>query len=93
MVQMRCDHRAGIYYGVSHGLRHVAHAGIDPGRGQAESRPFGVIRTISDNANENAATDFMRFVKSVAARYAFCIVRQFCAQLQAIQANKVSAGT
>ena len=55
--------------------------------------PFGVIRTISDNANENAATDFMRFVKSVAARYAFCIVRQFCAQLQAIQANKVSAGT
>jgi len=52
-----------------------------------------VIRTISDNANENAATDFMRFVKSVAARYAFCIVRQFCAQLQAIQANKVSAGT
>ena len=64
--------------------------------------PFGVIRTISDNANENAATDFMRFVKSVAARYAFCIVRQFCRQLQAgvqaniqadVQANKVSAGT
>jgi adenosylhomocysteine nucleosidase len=49
--------------------------------------PFGVIRTISDNANENAATDFMRFVKSVAAQYAFYIVRQFC------QANKVSAGT
>jgi adenosylhomocysteine nucleosidase len=40
--------------------------------------PFGVIRTISDNANENAATDFMRFVKSVAAQYAFHIVRQFC---------------
>jgi adenosylhomocysteine nucleosidase len=49
--------------------------------------PFGVIRTISDNANENAATDFMRFVKSVAAQYAFHIVRQFC------QANRVSAGT
>jgi adenosylhomocysteine nucleosidase len=49
--------------------------------------PFGVIRTISDNANENAATDFMRFVKSVAAQYAFYIVRQFC------QANSVSAGT
>jgi adenosylhomocysteine nucleosidase len=46
-----------------------------------------VIRTISDNANENAATDFMRFVKSVAARYAFYVVRQFC------QARKVSAGT
>jgi adenosylhomocysteine nucleosidase len=40
--------------------------------------PFGVIRTISDNANEDAATDFMRFVKSVAAHYAFHIVRQFC---------------
>jgi adenosylhomocysteine nucleosidase len=49
--------------------------------------PFGVIRTISDNANENAATDFMRFVKSVAARYAFDIVKRFC------QASKVSAGT
>ncbi|MES2127222.1 MAG: 5'-methylthioadenosine/adenosylhomocysteine nucleosidase [Pseudomonadota bacterium] len=41
--------------------------------------PFGVIRTISDNANENAATDFMRFVKSVAAQYAFHIVRRFAA--------------
>ncbi|MGB9107123.1 MAG: 5'-methylthioadenosine/adenosylhomocysteine nucleosidase [Telluria sp.] len=49
--------------------------------------PFGVIRTISDNANENAATDFMRFVKSVAAHYAFYVVRQFC------QASRVSAGT
>jgi adenosylhomocysteine nucleosidase len=46
-----------------------------------------VIRTISDNANENAATDFMRFVKSVAAQYAFYVVRQFC------QASRVSAGT
>jgi adenosylhomocysteine nucleosidase len=56
--------------------------------------PFGVIRTISDNANENAATDFMRFVKSVAAQYAFYIVRQFCSQLQASnQASSVSAGT
>jgi adenosylhomocysteine nucleosidase len=51
--------------------------------------PFGVIRTISDNANENAATDFMRFVKSVAAQYAFHIVRQFCAQLQAGQATQL----
>jgi adenosylhomocysteine nucleosidase len=36
--------------------------------------PFAVMRTISDNANESAATDFMRFVKSVAAAYAFHIV-------------------
>ena len=55
--------------------------------------PFGVIRTISDNANENAATDFMRFVKSVAARYAFYIVRQFCLDLREAQASSVSAGT
>jgi adenosylhomocysteine nucleosidase len=57
--------------------------------------PFGVIRTISDNANEHAATDFMRFVKSVAAQYAFYIVRQFCRQLTQAdnQASKVSAGT
>ena len=40
--------------------------------------PFAVIRTISDNANEDAATDFLRFVQSVAAHYAFHIVRRFC---------------
>jgi adenosylhomocysteine nucleosidase len=56
--------------------------------------PYGVLRTISDNANENAALDFMRFVKSVAARYALNIVRQFCLDHQAWnQASKASAGT
>jgi adenosylhomocysteine nucleosidase len=56
--------------------------------------PYGVLRTISDNANENAALDFMRFVKSVAARYAFCVVRQFCLDWRTDnQASKVSAGT
>jgi len=49
--------------------------------------PCAILRTISDNANENAATDFMRFVKSVAARYAYYIVKRFC------QARSVSAGT
>ena len=44
--------------------------------------PFAVIRAISDNANEDAATDFMGFVKSVAARYAFHIVRRFCSELR-----------
>ena len=44
--------------------------------------PYAVIRTISDNANEDAATDFMEFVKSVAAQYAFHIVRRLCRQLQ-----------
>jgi len=40
--------------------------------------PCGVIRTISDNANEDAATDFLAFVTAVAARYALCIVRRYC---------------
>ncbi|QYF95192.1 5'-methylthioadenosine/adenosylhomocysteine nucleosidase [Massilia sp. PAMC28688] len=40
--------------------------------------PFAVIRTISDNANEAAATDFMRFVKAIASRYAFHIVMRVC---------------
>ena len=44
--------------------------------------PFAVIRTISDNANEEAATDFMRFVTSVASRYAFHIVTRFCHALE-----------
>ena len=58
--------------------------------------PCAVIRTISDNANENAATDFMRFVKSVAARYAYYIVRRFCLQdagFMKNQASSESAGT
>jgi adenosylhomocysteine nucleosidase len=40
--------------------------------------PVAVIRTISDNANEDAAHDFMRFVKTVASRYAFHVVMKFC---------------
>lgn len=40
--------------------------------------PCAVIRTISDNANEEAATDFLSFVTSIAARYAFYIVRRYC---------------
>jgi adenosylhomocysteine nucleosidase len=58
--------------------------------------PCAVMRTISDNANENAATDFLRFVKSVAAQYAYHIVRRFCRQdEEAIngQASRESAGT
>lgn len=40
--------------------------------------PFAVIRAISDDANEDAATDFLHFVKLVAARYTFGIIKQFC---------------
>lgn len=44
--------------------------------------PFAVIRAISDNANENAAHDFMHFVKAVAAQYAFQITRRLCRDLR-----------
>jgi len=56
--------------------------------------PFAVIRAISDNANENAAHDFMRFVKSVAAQYAFHITRRLCQDLQGVplQPRSESAG-
>ena len=40
--------------------------------------PFAVIRTISDNANDDAAVDFMHFIKTVASRYAFDVIRNFC---------------
>jgi adenosylhomocysteine nucleosidase len=40
--------------------------------------PFAVIRTISDNANDDAAVDFMHFIKTVASRYAFEVIHNFC---------------
>lgn len=40
--------------------------------------PFAIIRTISDNANEDAAVDFMDFVHKVASRYAFGVLENFC---------------
>lgn len=43
--------------------------------------PFTVMRTVSDNANEEAAVDFMRFVDSVASRYAFGIMKRLCQRL------------
>lgn len=61
--------------------------------------PFAVIRAISDNANENAAHDFLRFVTSVAAHYAFHIVRRLCQELRSAplaprsQSSSDSAGT
>lgn len=45
--------------------------------------PFAVLRTISDSANEDSPVDFARFIESVAAHYAFHIVRRTCLSLQA----------
>lgn len=43
--------------------------------------PFTVMRTISDNANEEAAIDFMRFVQTVASPYAYTVIQQLCQRL------------
>lgn len=40
--------------------------------------PFALMRTISDGANEDSPVDFMQFIESVAADYAFHIVRRWC---------------
>jgi len=40
--------------------------------------PFAVIRTISDNANDDAAVDFMHFIQTVASRYAYDVIENFC---------------
>jgi adenosylhomocysteine nucleosidase len=42
--------------------------------------PFAVVRTISDSANENSAMDFIYFIKHIAARYAFHIMKRLCQQ-------------
>ncbi len=44
--------------------------------------PFAVIRTISDGANEESPHDFMQFIERVASRYAFGIVKRFCARIR-----------
>ena len=44
--------------------------------------PFAVVRTISDNANEDAPVDFLQFIQRVASRYAFGIVKQLCSELK-----------
>lgn len=43
--------------------------------------PFSVIRTISDNANEDSAVDFLSFIRHVASVYAFHTMRRLCALL------------
>lgn len=43
--------------------------------------PFAVVRTVSDSANESSPVDFGRFIQTVAAHYAFHIVRRTCVSL------------
>lgn len=39
--------------------------------------PLGVIRTISDDANDNAIKDFPQFVSSVASKYSYQIIKNY----------------
>ena len=56
--------------------------------------PFAVIRTISDNANEEAATDFMRFVTVGGGAYAFHIVPgAFCRDRQRSRLHRRSTSS
>ncbi len=41
--------------------------------------PFSIIRTISDNANDNAFIDFPAFIKNIASYYAFGIIKYYLA--------------
>jgi adenosylhomocysteine nucleosidase len=39
--------------------------------------PFGIVRTISDAADENAPHDFQRFSREVAGQYSLGILSRF----------------
>lgn len=43
--------------------------------------PFAIMRTISDSANESSPVDFVKFIETVAAHYAFHIIRHTCQSL------------
>ena len=42
--------------------------------------PFAAVRTISDRADDEAHTDFQRFIREVASRYSLAIVSQWLSQ-------------
>ena len=39
--------------------------------------PFSIIRTISDNANNNSHIDFPKFAKIIASNYALGILKHY----------------
>lgn len=42
-------------------------------------RPFAVVRTVSDRADDDAHVDFVKFIEDVASRYSVAIVRRMLA--------------
>jgi adenosylhomocysteine nucleosidase len=47
--------------------------------------PFGIVRTISDSADENAVHDFPRFSREIAGRYSLGILSRFLGARSTIQ--------
>jgi adenosylhomocysteine nucleosidase len=41
--------------------------------------PFGIVRTISDSADENSVHDFPRFSREIAGRYSLGVIQRFLA--------------
>ena len=41
------------------------------------NKPFSIIRTISDNANNNAHVDFPKFANEIASKYALGILKNY----------------
>ena len=44
--------------------------------------PFAAVRTISDRADDEAHTDFTRFIREVASRYSLAILSQWLLRRQ-----------
>ena len=50
--------------------------------------PFAAVRTISDRADDQAHTDFMRFVSAVASRYSLALMNGWLAGLPRASGNE-----
>ncbi len=46
--------------------------------------PFGVVRTLSDSADENSVEDFPRFIREVARHYSLGILERFARELKRV---------
>ena len=47
--------------------------------------PFAIVRTISDNADHNAAIDFPAFIEEIASHYSLGIIQNFLQQTTHLQ--------
>ncbi|WP_119344637.1 5'-methylthioadenosine/adenosylhomocysteine nucleosidase [Facilibium subflavum] len=52
------------------------------------SKPYIIMRTISDNANESATIDFLKFIDSVAAKYSAEFIRHYLGLISTPTSNQ-----